>query len=121
MKFTMEERIDIGRQVYTNELTRKEAMDKYKLVHSLLSRYIEDYKLSAGITVREESSKDSAHSKKVVGEVLDIEAYQAMSKEELINELIKAKANELRAKKGYEVKGDGANKEFIILNSRNSK
>ena len=39
----------------------------------------------------------------------------------LINELIKAKANELRAKKGYEVKGDGANREYISLNNKNSK
>ena len=52
---------------------------------------------------------------------LDIEAYQAMSKDELINELIKAKVNEARAKKGYEVKGVGADKEFISLNSKNSK
>ena len=44
-----------------------------------------------------------------------------MSKEELINELILAKANELRAKKGYEVKGDGANKVFVPLNNKNSK
>lgn len=44
-----------------------------------------------------------------------------MSKEELINELIKAKANELRAKKGYEVKGAGADKEFVPLNGRITK
>ncbi len=44
-----------------------------------------------------------------------------MSKDELINELIRAKANEARAKKGYEVKGDGASKEYISLNNRNSK
>jgi transposase len=44
-----------------------------------------------------------------------------MSKEELIDALILAKANELRAKKGYEVRGDGANKEFIFLNNENSK
>ena len=52
---------------------------------------------------------------------MDIEAYMAMSKEELINELILSKANELRAKKGYEVKGVGANKEFVPLNNKNLK
>ena len=51
----------------------------------------------------------------------DIDAYMAMSKEELINELIISKANELRAKKGYEVKGVGSSKEYISLNSKNSK
>ena len=51
----------------------------------------------------------------------EMEEYMAMSKEELIQELIMAKANELRAKKGYEVKGVGANKEFVPLNNKNSK
>ena len=52
---------------------------------------------------------------------IDISLYQNMSKDELIRELILSKANELRAKKGYEVRGDGANKEFIPLNNKNSK
>ena len=52
---------------------------------------------------------------------IDIETYRNMTKEELIDELILAKANELRAKKGYEVRGVGANKEFIFLNNENSK
>ena len=51
----------------------------------------------------------------------DLEDYQSMSKEQLIEELIKAKINEARAKKGYEVKGVGQNKEFISLNNKNSK
>ena len=44
-----------------------------------------------------------------------------MTKEELIRELILSKANELRAKKGYEVRGVGANKEFITSDEENSK
>lgn len=120
MRFTREERINIGRQVYTKELTRNEAMEKYKIGRSLLDYYIQDYKLSAGIPVGE-LSKDLTSYAKMAGKDMDIEAYRAMSKEELINELIRAKANELRAKKGYEVKGDGANKEFIILNNKSSK
>jgi transposase len=51
----------------------------------------------------------------------DIEAYMAMSKEELIDELIRAKVNEARAKKGYEVKGDGASKEYSSLSNKNFK
>jgi transposase len=47
--------------------------------------------------------------------------YQSMTKEQLIEELIKSKINEARAKKGYEVKGDGQNREFISLNNKNSK
>ena len=44
-----------------------------------------------------------------------------MTKEELIQALILSKANELRAKKGYEVKGVGQKKEYITLNNKNLK
>ena len=44
-----------------------------------------------------------------------------MTREELIDALILSKANELRAKKGYEVRGVGANKEFITSDEENSK
>ena len=37
------------------------------------------------------------------------------TKKELIIELIKAKVAEARLKKGYEVKGDGRTKEYILL------
>ena len=122
MKYTKEERIDIGRQVYTQELNHKEAEKKYGIVKSGIDRYIQDYKIANGIPIER---KSDGHVSPVPGnkatQPFDIEAYKAMSKEELINELILAKVNEARAKKGYEVKGDGASKEYISLNNRNSK
>ena len=50
-----------------------------------------------------------------------LEDYETMSKEELINELVHAKINEARLKKGYEVKGVGAQKEFVPLDSKSTK
>ena len=44
-----------------------------------------------------------------------------MSREELIRELVLSKINEERAKKGYEVKGVGVEKEYIVYDSRNTK
>ena len=116
MKYTKNERLDIGRQVVTHELTKKEAMAKYNLVRSSVEKYMMLYEESVGIQSKHRMVLPATSST-----LADIDAYMAMSKEELINELIKAKANELRAKKGYEVKGVGANKEFITLNSRNTK
>ena len=124
MKYTKDERIDIGRQVVTHELSRNEALLKYSICDSCLDNYIRLYKESAGIPTSKCMSQDNNSSPRlstVKSSSPDIEAYMAMSKEELINELILAKANELRAKKGYEVKGVGANKEFISLNRLNSK
>lgn len=51
----------------------------------------------------------------------DISDYESMTKKELIIELIKAKVAEARLKKGYEVKGDGRTKEYILLDSSNTK
>ena len=122
MKYTKEERIDIGRQVYTHELTHKEAERKYGVAKSGIDRYIQDYKIANGIPIksRSDSPVTSTIGNKAT-QPFDIEAYKAMSKDELINELIRAKVNEARAKKGYEVKGDGASKEYISLNNRNTK
>jgi transposase len=49
------------------------------------------------------------------------EDYETMSKEELIRELVKSKISEARLKKGYEVKGAGADKEYIRYDNKNTK
>ena len=51
----------------------------------------------------------------------DIEALSSMSKEQLIDEVIKARIGEERAKKGYEVKGGGQSKEYVSLRNKNTK
>ena len=121
MKHSLEERMDIGRRMYLHEITYKEAMEIYGLSESCAHKYMTDYKKAQGISLANTvpKMKNSAVLKSLSSP--DIDTYMAMSKEELINELIIAKANELRAKKGYEVKGAGANKEYIILNNKNTK
>lgn len=117
MKFTKDEQLDIGRRMYNKEITYKEAMDLYNISETCAHKYMTEYKKSQGIPLQKHSSSGSGNH----FPSSDMDTYMSMSKEELINELIKAKANELRAKKGYEVKGVGANKEFIPINSKNSK
>ena len=51
----------------------------------------------------------------------DINKLESMSKEQLICEVIKARVETERTKKGYTVKGDGQEKAFISLNNLNSK
>ena len=131
MKYSKEQRIDIGRQVYTHELSRLEASQKNEVSDSSLDVYVSLYKLVSGIqtqntrvAIRNKTDKTDRNEPKPredTSETWDIETYRAMSKEELINELIRAKVNEARAKKGYEVRGDGTNKEFISLSRKNSK
>ena len=117
MKYTQEQRLDIGRKLFIHELTIADAMALYGIGRSTAEKYLTDYKRANGLEVSSPPKK-SVH---MSDQSPDIETYLAMSKEELINELILAKANELRAKKGYEVKGVGANKEYISLNNKNTK
>ncbi len=119
MKYTKEERLDIGRQVYTQELSEPEAQMKYEIGRTCVQNYVRQYKQSIGISPKEPTPKHKSSHQETSNP--DIETFMSMSKEELIAELIKAKANELRAKKGYAVKGDGANREYISLNNKNSK
>ena len=105
MKYSKDERIDIGRQVVTHELSRKEAMLKYSIGDTCMDNYIHLYKESAGIPTNQripvQKGSESIRIASSNPALPDIDTYMAMSKEELINELIRAKANELRAKKGY--------------------
>ena len=111
---TKEERLAIGKRVHDGEITRREASKEYGVTESTIKGWVAQYRESIG--ARKPSNKP-------VNNVLSNEraAYENMTKEELIRELILAKANELRAKKGYEVRGVGANKEFITSDEENSK
>ena len=120
VKYTKEERLDIGRRVYAGELTEIEAQQEYRIGRTCVQNYVYQYKVANGIPTKKLNQKNG-QMKALPQDGIDISIYEAMSKEELIEELIRAKVNELRAKKGYEVKGDGANKEFVPLNNKNSK
>ena len=127
MKYTADERLEIGRRMYNREITYRDAMELYGISETCAHKYMTDYKRKQGIPVKNSSpcksglSSQSLRVRSISSASPDIEEYMSMSKEELINQLIIAKANEARAKKGYEVKGIGANKEYISLNNRNTK
>mgnify|MGYP003318139807 CR=1 FL=1 len=110
----------------TAEEARKvaDAAEKYGISRATAQKYATDYRRANGLPVKSHRSRKIESpmiTLKNNASSFDLEDYQSMSKEELIQQLILSKANELRAKKGYEVKGDGRNKEFISLNNKNSK
>ena len=122
MKLSKEEREELIKKINDGEITVPQAAKEYGLhkgsVDNMLKRAREpkpEKQYNPKPTPARPVEVIKQHDE------LDIEAYRNMTKEELIDELILAKANELRAKKGYEVRGVGANKEFIILNNENSK
>ena len=122
MKYSKEEQLAIGKRLYNHELSHKEAMAEYGVSDSSLDKYTQAYKISQGIPLNTPTPSTQVKNKRhKLSSNPDIDEYMAMTKEELIDELIRAKANELRAKKGYEVKGVGSSKEFIPLNNKSLK
>lgn len=119
-----EQRVAIGKEIVDGLISPIEASKKYGISRTSAQQYATDYRRANGLPIRSHQliKKESPAIKlKSNATSFDLEDYQSMSKEQLIEELIKSKINEARAKKGYEVKGDGQNKEFISLNNKNLK
>ena len=114
MRLTKEQKEDMIKRIMAKELSYSEAATEYGVSCDLVRKYMSCYKQANGLNKPKVISKNNIFSS-------EYSAYENMTKDELIRELILAKANELRAKKGYEVRGDGANKEFVPLNNKNLK
>lgn len=119
MKYTKQQRLDIGRRIYDGEITRYQASELYNIEESTARNYMRMY--------RDAHNLPAKHGRKGISTTVlnhapslptNIQAYQSMSKEELILELVKARISEARLKKGYEVKGDGS---VILYANKNTK
>ena len=49
MKYSLEQQMDIGRQMYLHEITYKEAMARYDISESCAHKYMTDYKKASAI------------------------------------------------------------------------
>lgn len=120
MKYTKEERLDIGKRIYDSEITRYEAAEQYGISEFTARDYMRLYRDTNQLPKKRSGNRDyrkilSATSK---FQVQGIEEFQNMTKEELIKALVMAHINEARFKKGYEVKGDGS---VIVYTNKNIK
>ena len=122
MSYTREERLDIGKQIYNNEISKCDAALKYNISQGTARDYMRLYRDVNGLPPKNRIQKDedtvkiSAHSAQP-----DLSEYESMTKDELIRELVKSRISEARLKKGYEVKGDGASRTVTIFDNWNMK
>lgn len=120
MKYSKEERLDIGRRIYQGEMTLASAATKYDINLYTARDYLRLYKASENIAIpkgfRSGGNQDDTQVIKPT-----VSQFDQMSREELVDELIKARIEVERAKKGYEVKGDGQSREFVPINNKNLK
>ncbi len=116
MKYTPEERLDIGRRIYDGELSRYEAAVQYGIGDQTARNYMRMYRDANHLPQKRGKRAISAPSFKTAP--VGMEDLASMTKEQLIQELVKARITEARLKKGYEVKGDGT---VILYDSKNIK
>ncbi len=116
MKYTKEDRLDIGRRIYDGEITRYEAADIYDIGVQTARNYMRIYRDTNHLPPK--SHRKDGPIKVSKKSPAGMEELESMTKEELIHELVKARITEARLKKGYEVKGDGS---VIIYDSKNTR
>ena len=124
MKYTLKQRLDIGRRIYEGELTRFQAAEEYGINDNTARNYMWLYRDTNHLPPKNAGRKrktDASKPQPIEAKQPDFESYESMTKEELIKELVRARIREERLKKGYEVKGVGAEKVFIPLSSKNTK
>ena len=122
MGYTREERLNIGRQIYNNEISRGDAAIKYKISEGTARDYMRLYRDVNGLPPKNRIQKEENTVKISMGSSQpDLSEYESMTKDELIKELVKSRISEARLKKGYEVKGDGADRTITIFDSWNMK
>lgn len=112
MKYTLEQRLDIGRRIYEGEITRFQAAAEYDINDTSARNYMRLYRDTYNLP-RKDARKIRSTENLTLPPVIDeqphnLESYEAMTKDELIHALIQARITEARLKKGYEVKGDGS-------------
>lgn len=117
MKFSKEERLRIGQEIYNNEITKFEASEKYCIGIDTARTYMRLYRDTNGLHKKATINSNMLEMATTSG----LEEYRSMTKEQLICELVNAQINEARLKKGYEVKGVGSEKEFSPLENKNIK
>ena len=124
-KYSKQERLKIGREIYESGMIFIEAGIVYGFSDETARRYQLFYEQYSGVdhhSGRKIPPKPSAEVLAKEAEPLEAASeYENMSKEQLIQELMKSKVREARLKKGYMVKGVGANKEFVPLSNKSIK
>lgn len=118
MKYTKEQRLDIGRRIYDGEIDCYQAAEQYGINHYTARDYMRMYRDTNQLPKKTKSNNDSIVTTSTPNNQANLQEYQDMSKEELIQALIQLRITEARLKKGYEVKGDGTIIQYSSKNTR---
>lgn len=100
MKYTKEQRLDIGRRIYDGELTRYEAAEEYGISEQTARDYMRHYRDANQLPPKRGVRSCLGLAKtKSIPVPTGLEDLQSMTKEELIDVLVMARITEARLKK----------------------
>lgn len=117
MKYTHEQRLEIGKEIYTRNISINEAANKYQINPYTARAYMREYRDKNQLPpIESNTSVKLDKSNKI-----EYPELMNLSKQELIDEIIKARVEAERAKKGYKVEGGGQEKEFKDLKKMSLK
>ena len=119
MKYSKEQRLLIGREIYTHQISLNHAAEKYGINRYTARDYMREYRDTNNL----EPMSDTSEEFKIIQDKrkANFSDLESLSKDKLINEVIKARVEAERAKKGYLVKGGGQEKVFLNLDEMNLK
>lgn len=118
VKYTKEQRLEIGKRIYMNELSVYDAASEYGINWYTARDYMREYRDLHSFPPMKRGPRLSENSYIKRENYSDLES---LTREQLIDEVIKARIETERAKKGYAVQGGGQEKEFISLRNLSSK
>lgn len=119
MKYTKKERMNIGRQIYEDQINKYEAAGKYGISAQTAREYMRMYRNTNHLPPKTSKPREYGLAKaKVIPEAAKLDEYQKMSKEDLISALIDARIREERLKLGYEVVEEDDSKKSSLLTSK---
>ena len=106
MSYTRQERLDIGKQIYNNELSKSDASVKYSISEGTARDYMRLYRDVNNLPPKNRIQTDGSMAKiSTCSSEPDLSAYACMTKDELIRELVKSRINFLHAAAGQNQRG----------------
>lgn len=112
------EEMDIGKQIYDHLLTIPSAAEKFGVTYGVARKWLREYRRTNGLPP---NNKGFVKPKASPAAKASCEDLEGMTRDQLIDEVIKARVEAERSKKGYTAKGGGAAKEFFSLDGASLK
>ena len=116
-EYSADEQMAIGKEIRDGLLTIPAVAEKYGVDYYAARRWYRRYAKDSGLGPKRRGYSGLEARTAPAG----IEELESMTRDQLIDEVIKARAEAERAKKGYTVRGGGQGKEFLPLGNPNSR